>query len=118
MPTLEPTEQPTGWVTPTPTQTTPPIQEDNLIGLSVKGLAKGFGIDYDTALLMFGLMIIFGAGGMVMSSVKGGAMEFIAGSIVGTFVAFALGLIPIWIFIIIAVVFGAYVLRVFVQGSQ
>jgi hypothetical protein len=115
-PTVEPTTQPTGWITPT--QTTPPIQEDNLIGLSVKGLAKGFGIDYDTALLMFGLMIIFGAGGMVMSSGKGGAMEFIAGSIVGTFVAFALGLIPIWIFIIIAVVFGAYVLRVFVQGGQ
>ena len=113
-----PTVSPTITVEPTPTQTTPPIQEDNIIGLSVKGLAKGFGIDYDTALLMFGLMIIFGAGGMVMSSVKGGAMEFIAGSIVGTFVAFALGLIPIWIFIIIAVVFGAYVLRVFVQGSQ
>lgn len=105
-------------VIPTPTQTTPPIQEDNIIGLSVKGLAKGFGIDYDTALLLFGLMIVFGAGGIVMSSVKGGAMEFIAGSIVGTFVAFALGLIPIWIFIIIAVVFGAYVLRVFIQGGQ
>lgn len=103
--------------TPTPTQTSP-IQEDNLIGLSVRGLAKGFGIDYDTALLLFGLMIIFGTGGIVMSSVKGGAMEFIAGSIVGTFVAFALGLIPIWIFIIIAVVFGAYVLRVFIQGGQ
>ena len=103
---------------PTPTQTTPPIQEDNIIGMSVMGLAKGFGIDYDMALLLFGLMIIFGAGGIVMSSVKGGAMEFIAGSIVGTFVAFALGLIPIWIFIIIAVVFGAYVLRVFVQGGQ
>ena len=117
-PTVPPTTQPTGWVTPTPTQTTPPSQEDNLIGLSVKGLAKGFGIDYDTALLMFGLMIIFGAGGIVMNSVKGGAMEFIAGSIVGTFVAFALGLIPIWIFIIIVVVFGAYVLRVFVQGGQ
>ena len=109
---------PTITVEPTPTQTIPPIQEDNLIGLSVKGLAKGFGIDYDTALLLFGLMIVFGAGGIVMSSVKGGAMEFIAGSIVGTFVAFALGLIPIWIFIIIAVVFGAYVLRVFIQGGQ
>ena len=117
-PTVEPTTQPTGWVTPKPTQTTPPIQEDNLIGISVKGLAKGFGIDYDTALLLFGLMIVFGAGGIVMNSAKGGAMEFIAGSIVGTFVAFALGLIPIWIFIIIAVVFGAYVLRVFVQGGQ
>ena len=110
-----PTPTPTITVEPTPTS---PIQEDNLIGLSVKGLAKGFGIDYDTALLMFGLMIIFGAGGIVMSSGKGGAMEFIAGSIVGTFVAFALGLIPIWIFIIIAVVFGAYVLRVFIQGGQ
>lgn len=106
---------PTITVETTPTQTTPPIQEDNLIGMSVKGLAKGFGIDYDTALLLFGLMIVFGAGGIVMNSVKGGAMEFIAGSIVGTFVAFALGLIPIWIFIIIAVVFGAYILRVFLQ---
>jgi hypothetical protein len=113
--TTQPTPTPTITVEPTPTS---PIQEDNLIGLSVKGLAKGFGIDYDTALLMFGLMIIFGAGGIVMSSGKGGAMEFIAGSIVGTFVAFALGLIPIWIFIIIAVVFGAYVLRVFIQGGQ
>ena len=123
-PTVEPTTQPTGWVTEPPT-TQPtggiPDEDDDSTGFlmqAVRGIGLAFGVGFATAKLIFGMLLALSIGYATAKQLRGGAAEFGLGLLGGTLLGVLIGLLPVWIIVVLLLVVGLYIGNRYVGGGN
>ena len=123
-PTLTPTTQPTGWVTPPPTTQPPPgipDEDDDSEGFlmeAIRGISKAFGVGFATGKTIFGMLLALAIGFATAKQLRGGAAEFSLGLLGGTMLGVLIGLLPIWVVVVLLLVVGMYIGYRYVGGSN
>ncbi len=123
-PTIEPTTEPTGWVTGPPT-TQPtggiPDEDDGSGGFlmqAVRGIGNAFGVGFSTAKIIFGMLLALAIGFATAKQLRGGAAEFGLGLLGGTMLGILVGLIPVWTIVVLLLVVGLYIGNRYVGGGN
>jgi len=123
-PTIEPTTEPTGWVTgPPATQPTGgiPDEDDDSSGFlmeAVRGIGNVFGVGFATAKIIFGMLLALAIGFATAKQLRGGAAEFGLGLLGGTILGVLVGLIPVWTIVVLLLVVGLYIGHRYVGGGN
>ena len=123
-PTVEPTTEPTGWVTgPPATQPTGgiPDEDDGSGGFlmeSVRGIGNIFGVGFATAKIILGMLLALSIGFATAKQLRGGAAEFGIGLLGGTMLGILIGLIPVWTIVVLMLVVGLYIGYRYVGGAN
>lgn len=123
-PTVEPTTQPTGWVTEPPTtQPTGGIPDEDdgsesFLMQAVRGIGLAFGVGFATAKLIFGMLLALSIGYATAKQLRGGAAEFGLGLLGGTLLGVLIGLLPVWIIVVLLLVVGLYIGNRYVGGGS
>ena len=122
-PTIEPTTEPTGWVTGPPSaQPTGgiPDEDDGSGGFlmeAVRGIGNAFGVGFATAKIIFGMLLALAIGFATAKQLRGGAAEFGLGLLGGTMLGILVGLIPVWTIVVLLLVVGLYIGNRYVGGG-
>jgi hypothetical protein len=123
-PTVEPTTQPTGWVTEPPT-TQPtggiPDEDDDSAGFlmqAVRGIGLAFGVGFATAKLIFGMLLALSIGFATAKQLRGGAAEFGLGLLGGIMLGVLIGLLPVWTVVVLLLIVGLYIGNRYVGGAN
>lgn len=83
-----------------------PPEDTNFIDRAGKGFADLFGVTNEIGKTLLGLFIAFGVGTVISRELRGGALEFAAGSLAGLAITSVIGLTPIWIFVVFLLLAG------------
>ena len=121
---MEPTTQPTGWITTQPTtQPTGGIPDEDdgsesFLMQAVRGIGKAFGVGFATAKLIFGALLALSIGFATAKQLRGGAAEFGLGLLGGTMLGVLVGLLPVWTIVVLLLVVGLYIGHLYVGGGN
>ena len=123
-PTVEPTTEPTGWVTgPPATQPTDgiPDEDDDSDGFmiqAVRGIANLFGVSFGIGKIILGMLLALGIGTATAKQLRGGAQEFGMGMLGGVVLGVLIGLLPIWVLVLLVLIVGLWIGQRYMSGGD
>ncbi len=123
-PTIEPTTEPTDWVTGLPTtQPTGGIPDedddsDGFIMQAVRGIANLFGVSFGIGKTILGMLLALGIGSATAKHLRGGAQEFGMGMLGGVVLGVLIGLLPIWVLVLLVLIVGLWIGQRYMSGGE
>lgn len=84
---------------------------------SVESIANLFGVTVAVGRLILGLLLASAIGLGVAKQLRGGAEEFGFGFLAGTILSVLIGLIPVWVFVLLVLIIGLYIGKMYMSGG-